>query len=301
VFGLGVTPAGALYIGDQSNDEVERVGPPPAAPTETSPPTVSGTPALGQTLTVAHGVWTGSPTSYTDQWQDCDSAGANCTNIAGATGLSYTLTSTDVGHVIEVIETATNAGGSTSQSSSATAVVAAATTSSTSPTTPAAPVVCAATSVSLTGLGFGPIRLGMTRSQAHRALLTYKRTHRRSAVSCLAGKAAKFRLGYPSTRLLTKFTARLRARLRGRVMLVMTSDRRYALDQIKPGTRTAAARRRLAHLQHFKIGRTTWYVIRSAHATGVIKVQHGTVQAIGIANRSLTKTRVTQRRLLARV
>ena len=83
--------------------------PPPAKPTNTALPTISGTAAQGQTLTVVHGTWTNSPTSYTDQWADCDSAGANCTVVA--TGPTYTLTATDVGHTIVVQESATNAGG----------------------------------------------------------------------------------------------------------------------------------------------------------------------------------------------
>ena len=38
--------------------------------------------------------WTNLPTSYTYAWQDCDTAGNNCTTISGATSSSYTLTAT---------------------------------------------------------------------------------------------------------------------------------------------------------------------------------------------------------------
>ncbi len=53
------------------------------APTNSAPPTILGTATDGQTLTVNPGTWSGSETitrSY--QWRRCDSAGANCLDIA---------------------------------------------------------------------------------------------------------------------------------------------------------------------------------------------------------------------------
>jgi hypothetical protein len=99
--------------------------PPPAAPTNTSLPTVSGTTTEGQSLSAANGSWTGSPMAYAYKWQDCDTAGANCANIGGATSSIYMLGSSDVNHTLRVIVTATNEGGSTSATSAQTATVAA--------------------------------------------------------------------------------------------------------------------------------------------------------------------------------
>jgi Bacterial Ig-like domain (group 3) len=84
----------------------------PPAPTETFAPSISGTYVEGDVLTEAHGGWTNSPTSYSYQWMLCNSVGASCAAIAGATAQTYTLTSADVGGTILVDETATNAGGS---------------------------------------------------------------------------------------------------------------------------------------------------------------------------------------------
>src|SRR5262249_40208342 len=47
----------------------------------------------------------------------------NCTDISGATGNTYVLTSGDVGSKVKVAVTATNAGGSTTATSSATAQI----------------------------------------------------------------------------------------------------------------------------------------------------------------------------------
>ena len=109
---------------------------PPPAPTNTAPPTISGAAQQGKTLTEAHGAWTGSPTGYSYQWQRCDSTGANCVAISGATAQTYVLVAADVGHTIRVQETASNEGGASAPSSSApTAEVLPEAPSNTSPPT----------------------------------------------------------------------------------------------------------------------------------------------------------------------
>jgi hypothetical protein len=110
--------------------------PAPAAPTNTTLPVISGTTTEGQQLSATAGIWTGSPTSTAYQWQDCDSAGANCADIAGASSSSYTLTGGDVGSTIRVVVTASNEGGSTPATSAATATVVAAESSPAPPPPP---------------------------------------------------------------------------------------------------------------------------------------------------------------------
>jgi hypothetical protein len=84
---------------------------PPGPPTASAPPTISGAAWQGQTLTESHGLWSGSPTTYSYQWQDCDIDASNCTPISGATGQTYQLTGADVGHTIRVSEVASDAAG----------------------------------------------------------------------------------------------------------------------------------------------------------------------------------------------
>ena len=86
-------------------------------------PALSGSAVEGQSLKASNGTWSGSPTSFTYQWQDCDSSGSSCSVISGASSLSYTLTGSDAGHTVRVQVTATNTGGSESATSSQTAVV----------------------------------------------------------------------------------------------------------------------------------------------------------------------------------
>jgi hypothetical protein len=110
-------------------------------PKNTSPPTISGTPLVGQKLTGSTGSWTGKPTRYAYQWQRCDGGGAGCAAIGGATGSSYSVSSSDVGNTLKVTVTATNAGGSGSAGSAPTGVVQAAVTS---PVNTAPPVISGA-------------------------------------------------------------------------------------------------------------------------------------------------------------
>lgn len=94
-------------------------------PTDSSPPTITGTAQEGQTLSATTGTWTGSPTFYAYQWQRCDSSGGSCSAITGATATSYVLTASNVGSTLRVSVTATNAGGSATAVSAQTPVVAA--------------------------------------------------------------------------------------------------------------------------------------------------------------------------------
>jgi hypothetical protein len=102
-----------------------------APPANTSPPTISGTPQSGQTLTASTGLWSGTaPLTYAYQWRQCDGAGAACTDV-GTNAPSYLLSAPDVGRTIRVVVTASNGGGSQAATSAQTAVVVAAGSSTT--------------------------------------------------------------------------------------------------------------------------------------------------------------------------
>jgi hypothetical protein len=93
-------------------------------PTNTAPPTITGTPQVGVTLTASPGTWTGTqPIAFTFQWQRC---ATTCANIAGATSASYTLVAADQGATIRVVVTGTNNAGNATATSNATATVQAA-------------------------------------------------------------------------------------------------------------------------------------------------------------------------------
>jgi len=81
-----------------------------STPTVSTPPTIVGPPEAGMLLSAVPGVWNGGkPLAFTYQWRQCDAAGANCVDIAGATGEKYRPTSDDVGHSLTVAVTAATA------------------------------------------------------------------------------------------------------------------------------------------------------------------------------------------------
>ncbi|MGD0199001.1 MAG: hypothetical protein ABSC56_13995 [Solirubrobacteraceae bacterium] len=95
------------------------------APASIGSPTLSGTPEDAETLTVAPGSWSGSaPLSYAYQWERCNSSGASCQPIAGATAATYTAAAADIGDTLVGVVTASNSAGSASAASAASGVVA---------------------------------------------------------------------------------------------------------------------------------------------------------------------------------
>jgi hypothetical protein len=100
-------------------------------PSNTTPPTVSGTLQSGSQLSASTGTWAGTaPITYAYQWSRCDTNGGSCSDVSGATAQTHTLQQVDVGTTLRVKVTATNSDGSASRTSVPTGTV-------TAPSTPA--------------------------------------------------------------------------------------------------------------------------------------------------------------------
>ena len=104
--------------------------------TATVKPSMSGTVAVGKTLTAAPGTWTGYPTpSFAYQWYACtrvvtaarSTVPSTCVRISGATRSTFKITSAQRGKFIAVFVTGTSAGTTSTSWLSTTSVDARAT------------------------------------------------------------------------------------------------------------------------------------------------------------------------------
>ena len=108
--GTSGSPAPAGSNGTATDPDYS--GPPPqvAPPVNDTSPSITGLAKEGQTLAEVNGTWTPAPDSRSYQWEDCNTAGGDCSAIAGANKQTYQLTIDDVGSTIRVLESATAAG-----------------------------------------------------------------------------------------------------------------------------------------------------------------------------------------------
>ena len=107
-------------------------------PQVVNPPSVSGTPQQGKTLTGDRGDWDNQPTDYDYAWLRCGNTGGSCAVISAAHATKYTLISADVGNTLRFRVVAKNSDGKTTATSVPTAVIQKAAAPPTTTTTPSA-------------------------------------------------------------------------------------------------------------------------------------------------------------------
>jgi len=122
-------------------------------PANTVTPALSGDATAGSTLTVTNGAWSPKPASFTYQWQRCTDV-ADCTNVAGATGKTYGVRTSDAGSKLRALVTAHLSDSSqTTAASDLSATVGTGTTTTTVTTTVAGNRAPVLTFISLKRVG----------------------------------------------------------------------------------------------------------------------------------------------------
>lgn len=94
-------------------------------PKNTTPPSISGAepPKVGEVLTANPGAWS-APATFMYQWLRCNTTGAACAAISGATAQTYSVAAGDVGSTLRAQVTAKDSsGGATSAQSAQTSIV----------------------------------------------------------------------------------------------------------------------------------------------------------------------------------
>jgi hypothetical protein len=101
---------------------------PAAAGADTRPsftygPVIQGAAVVGSTLQVA-AAWSGNPTpTVTYRWGRCPASSTTCQTVAGATGVQYAVTASDVGYGLAAEVTLTNKAATVVAATAPTAVV----------------------------------------------------------------------------------------------------------------------------------------------------------------------------------
>ncbi len=94
--GTLIVPAGSKLIAYRTAGAITD---PPA---NDSLPSIDGSAEVGQLVAADVGIWSGLPTDYAYQWQLCNAAGANCSDIDTATDSTYTPTDDETGSTLRV-------------------------------------------------------------------------------------------------------------------------------------------------------------------------------------------------------
>jgi hypothetical protein len=254
----------------------------PTAPVNTGAPAITGTAAVGHTLTISTGSWSGTTTAFSYQWL------RDGMPIPGATDSSYTVQTADQGHSLTCEVTASDGSSTGASTSSASPAV----------TVPIVNVqACPKPTGRLNGTSLGPVALGLTQARARRTLPRFEVRSYHTDNFCLSGGWG-IRVGYASEKLLGTTSRGELAKINGKIVLALTANPYYKLNSVRNGTRLSTAAHQLKLGKPVHWGLNDWYVIPGATSNRVLKVRHGVVREVGIANKQLTTGRAAQQRLL---
>jgi hypothetical protein len=289
-----VLPNGKTYAATYNADDVT-LSLSQSPPSNTSAPSISGTAEDGQTLTCDPGTWTGAPT-FTFEWL------RDGVPIPGATGSTYALTPDDVGRQITCRVTGTNVAGS----DQATSPPVSPASKPAGPSGPGpggsnpiiSPAGCLNTDGTLTGTQLGPAKLGRKLAEQRAIFQGANKQTRANLDRYCAEGGGNFRIGYPTPRLNRTISKSLARKVKNRVVIVLTSSRRFSLRGIEVGDTTAEARRKLSGERAFKIGSNTWYVAKRGKARLLVKTKNGRVGEVGIGDPRLSTTAKATKRFL---
>jgi putative CocE/NonD family hydrolase len=168
------------------------------------------------------------------------------------------------------------------------------------PVAPPTPLGCPAASGRLNGARLGPARLGMTRKQVRRAFPdnSTSSTRGRAYMDFFCLSKSGIRVGFPSPRLLRSLPGAKRANYKGHVILALTASHSYALHGVRIGASLHAVAKKLHASPAYVVGLNTWYLTPNGPSRGILKVRHGKIQEIGVANQALTGSPAQIKRFL---
>jgi hypothetical protein len=146
---------------------------------------------------------------------------------------------------------------------------------------------CLDVDATTSGKALGPATIGL-KAKAQRKIFAGADPHTRKGLDryCAVG-GGSFRIAYPTSKLLKAAGRKLAKKIKGRVVLIQTSSKRFSVKGIHVGDKASAA-----HGQKRKIGRNTWHLFKGRKGTRQLVVtRSGKVVAVGIGDARLLKTK----------
>ncbi len=210
--------------------------------------------------------------------------------VAGKTE-SWTLTcETGSGRVLATRQITVERGGKADASFGS--VCAAATTTAPSSR-------CASRGRGVRARSVGRATLGRKRAIQRRRFGNARRLRARKGIDryCVKG-GGLMRVGYPTRQLNKRLSRRTRREVRDEAVLALTTNRRLGIRGLRVGSRTKVLRASFRGERGVRVGRNTWYLVRSRKARFVFKTRRGRIGELGLANLKLTSSRRSGARLL---
>jgi len=145
----------------------------------------------------------------------------------------------------------------------------------------------------------GRATLGRKRAVQRRRFGGARRLRARKGIDryCVKG-GGLMRVGYPTRQLNKRLSRRTQRQVRNEAVLAIATNKGFRIRGLRVGSRTRALRKRFRGERRVRVGRNTWYLVRSRKARFVFKTRRGRVGELGLANLKLTSSRKSGARLL---
>lgn len=150
----------------------------------------------------------------------------------------------------------------------------------------------------LKGRSLGPAKLGRTRKAQRRKFKGLTLRSRKGLDRYCAAGGGTFRIGYPTRRLLRTVKRKLRRKVKGRVVIILTSSAHFSLKGLRAGDSTRKARRKLHGERKLKVGKNTWLVVPGRKISLLVSTRGGKVRAVGIGDGRLARGKKARKRFL---
>jgi len=145
-------------------------------------------------------------------------------------------------------------------------------------------------------LRVGPLAIGMARAHA---LHAYPYVSHRGSTDYFCLTPAGVSVSYPTRALLQALSPAVRRRVRGRIVLILTPNSRFALRGLRPGRRFNGVPRAFGRTTRLRAAGRIWYLTDRGRIADLLEVHSGVIDEIGIADGRFLRTKPAAIRFLA--